>query len=457
MAQASITLSELGSKIRQAITLAMPDTYWVVAEIAEIRENRNGHCYLELIEKDNNSQQITARLRATIWSYTYRMLKPYFETTTRQQLMAGIKILVQVSVEFQEVYGLSLNIKDIDPTFTLGDMEVRRRQIIAQLEDEGVLEMNKELPLPEVIQRIAIVSSPTAAGYEDFVKQLENNTDEVKYYHKLFPAVMQGEKTEQSVVEALELIFNYEHLFDIVIIIRGGGAAADLISFDSYMLALNVAQFPLPVFTGIGHERDFTVTDLVAHTHMKTPTAVAEFIIEHNSEFIERIDGAIEMLSDLFSERMEQWHRRVEKVASRFVPVVQQHLVKQNHRIDRHLEKMIQQSRHSLINKQQKLTRATETIKHLSGRLTRSENDHLKYLTKRLQTASGQLIKQSHAKLAFLDESCRLHNPAQLLQRGYSITTSGGQIIKSVSQIQVDMEVTTHLKDGEFTSRIERI
>ena len=251
-----MSLLELNNRIRDALQGAFPETLWVVAEISEIKVNRTGHCYLELVEKDDVTDELTARARATIWSYTFRMLRPYFETTTGQPLAEGIKILVQVSVEYHPGYGLSLNIKDIDPTYTLGDLALRRREIIRRLEEAGVFHMNQELPLPLVPQRIAVISSATAAGYQDFTDQLENNAYGFRFEVRLFEAFMQGSEAVPSILDALDRIFHEEAAFDAVAILRGGGSQADLSCFDHFDLAFAVAQFPLPVITGIGHEKD---------------------------------------------------------------------------------------------------------------------------------------------------------------------------------------------------------
>ncbi|HRX13343.1 MAG TPA: exodeoxyribonuclease VII large subunit, partial [Draconibacterium sp.] len=221
-----LTLFELNEQVKESLAKAFPSTVWVIAEISELKENRNGHCYLELIEKQGT--EIIARSRATIWSYTYRMLKPYFETTTGQFFTQGIKILVQVSVEYHASFGLSLNIRDIDPVYTVGDMAMQRREIINRLQLQGVFEMNKELQLPFVPQKIAVISSATAAGFQDFMNQLENNDFGFKFYTKLFQATMQGSDAVPTIINALERIYEYEDFFDAVVIIRGGGATADL-------------------------------------------------------------------------------------------------------------------------------------------------------------------------------------------------------------------------------------
>ncbi len=285
MKESQLSLLELNQLIKDTLDDAFATPVWVKAEISEMTVNRTGHCYLELVDVDPSSKEVLARARATIWSYSFRMLRPYFETTTGQSFTQGIKILVSVKVEYHPVYGMSLNIRDIDPSYTMGDMARKRREIIVQLQEDGVYDMNRELELPLVPQRVAIISSPTAAGLQDFMDQLNNNQRNIQFYTKLFPAVMQGTETAGSIINALELVFQYEDFFDVVCIIRGGGAQLDLASFDNYELAYHVAQFPVPVITGIGHDKDETVIDLVAHTKMKTPTAVAEFLINGAETF----------------------------------------------------------------------------------------------------------------------------------------------------------------------------
>ena len=275
-----ISLYELNRCIAEVINTTFDDHYWVVAEISEIRTASNGHCYLELIEKSPRSNAIVARARATIWSNRWMLCRETFESVTGQRLAAGMKILVCVVVQMHEAYGFSLNIVDIDPSFTLGELALRRQEIIKRLNDEGIIDMNKEIDIPLLPQRIAIVSAQNAAGYGDFCHQLSNNDYGVCFYTHLFPAAMQGAATEKSIIAALDRIYRHQDLFDLVVIIRGGGGTADLNCFDSYDLAVNVANFPLPVIVGIGHERDNTILDMVAHTSVKTPTAAAAFLID---------------------------------------------------------------------------------------------------------------------------------------------------------------------------------
>ena len=276
-----LSLTELNRNIKQALRDALPETYWVRAETSEVRVNSySGHCYLEFVEKDERTGQVAARARGTIWAQQYAVIRPYFEEETGRPFTSGLKVLVRVAVDFHELYGLSLTVHDIDPSFTVGDLVRRRKEIIRQLQADGVFDLNRALSLPARPQRIAVISSATAAGYEDFTDQLLGNEYGFPFYVRLYPALMQGERTEASIIAALDRIYAVREAFDVVVIIRGGGSTADLSSFDSYALAANCAQFPLPIITGIGHERDDTVVDLVAHTRLKTPTAVAAFLID---------------------------------------------------------------------------------------------------------------------------------------------------------------------------------
>ena len=287
----SLSLLELNALVRRSLEQCLPDEYWIQAELSDVRSNTTGHCYLEFVQKDPRSNNLVAKARGMIWSNIYRLLKPYFEETTGQLFASGIKVLVKVTVQFHELYGYSLTVLDIDPAYTLGDMARRRREILMQLEEEGVLTLNKELEMPVLPQRIAVISSATAAGYGDFCHQLQHNSGGFFFYTELFPALMQGNQVEESVLAALDRINDRVNEFDVVVIIRGGGATSDLSGFDTYLLAAACAQFPLPVITGIGHERDDTVLDSVAHTRVKTPTAAA--LLEQEGRRLEMIQTRI--------------------------------------------------------------------------------------------------------------------------------------------------------------------
>ena len=335
-----LKLSELNGLVKKSIGEAFTAPVWVIGEISELKTNRSGHCYLNLIEKEENGDAIVAQARATIWSYTFRMLRPYFESTTGQQLTEGLKVLLSVSVEFHELYGYSLNIRDIDPTYTLGDMARRRREIIARLQSEGVADMNKELELPLVPQKIAIISSGTAAGYQDFIDQLTNNPAGYHFDLKLFPAIMQGNLAETSIIGALDQIYLYEKFFDAVVIIRGGGSQADLSCFDNYNLAYYITQFPLPVITGIGHEKDDSIVDLVAHTRLKTPTAVAEFLISGVAQFDLHLDELKNSFIGIVTDLITESKNDMEQIARVIAPLTREKISKANNRLNQTIWKL---------------------------------------------------------------------------------------------------------------------
>lgn len=284
------SLSELCSWIQDVVETDLPDRYWVRAEIASM--SVRGHCYLELVEKAENGT-LAAKVRATCWSNVYGLLSAYFQQETGQTLHTGLQVLLQVSVEFHAVYGLSLNIWNVDPTYTMGDLAKQRQATIRQLTEDGVMELQRALELPSLVRRVAVVSSADAAGYGDFCDQLQHNRFGFKFHAQLYPAVMQGDTAARSIVQALEAIAAQEEEWDMVVIIRGGGATTDLQCFDDYVLASHCAQFPLPIVAGIGHTRDVSVVDMVVHTSVKTPTAAAEWLIERVAEQVERVNGLL--------------------------------------------------------------------------------------------------------------------------------------------------------------------
>ncbi len=336
-----LTLYALNNMVRCTLNDAMPSRYWVTGELSEVRETTAGHCYIELVQRNEATGELVAKARGTIWARTYALLRPYFVEETGQNFVAGLKILVQVSVDFHELYGFALDVCDIEPAFTVGDMERRRRQIIKRLEDEGVIGLNKELPFPMLPQRVAVISSPTAAGYDDFCDQLAANAYGFVFYTHLFPSPMQGAKVEEGIIAALGRIARNLDLWDVVVIIRGGGATSDLSCFDTYDLANNCAQFPLPIITGIGHHRDDTLLDIVAHTRVKTPTAAAELLVHamaaqaayietmrrdiadavrnaiaasgrHLHTLMQRLPVATALLMQRHSHRLDLWKQQVE-------------------------------------------------------------------------------------------------------------------------------------------------
>ncbi len=405
----SLSLSELNEVLKMSIKSAFLDVVWVRAEISELHENRNGHCYLELIEKSPENDTVVAKQKATIWKNTYNLLKPYFEESTGMALAVGMKVLLAVEPSFHSVYGLSLEVSDIDPAFTIGDMAMRRAEIIRRLTDEGVVDMNKELEMPIVPQRIAVISSATAAGFGDFCDQLQGNRFGYHFYVKLFAATMQGDRTEQSVIAALDQINDHIELFDAVAIIRGGGATSDLAAFDNYNIALHCAQFPLPIISGIGHQRDDSIVDLVAHTRVKTPTAAAEFLIDCVRQYDERIENAANQLSELVGEIMNENEQTLQHCVSR------------------------------LGNARQQILRQENVLSTIVFRLDKSAKN---------------AISSAKNALSLIEKSLELSDPKTLLNRGYTLTTKNGKIVKSVTELKAGETVETHFADGIIKSKI---
>jgi len=428
------SLLELNNLVKGVIHDRLSDTYWVRAEMSDVRVNASsGHCYLEFVEKNLNTGQIIAKARGNIWAKTFRMLKPYFEMETGQRFSSGIKVLVKVVIEFHEVYGFSLTVVDIDPAYTLGDMLRKRMEIIRQLQEEGVYTLNKELTLPVLTTRIAIITSPTAAGYEDFISQLVNNKKGYSFYTKLFPAIMQGEKTESSIIAALERIYQYVDCFDVVVIIRGGGATSDLNSFDSYLMAANCAQFPLPVITGIGHERDDTILDLVAHTRMKTPTAVAEFLIRRMDVAAMELDELQQRVCSAAQVTLQQEKNILQSITAR-LPVITLN------RIEQHRSQLQFLGTRFPVAASNLLSRNRTVLDHLQQRLR--------------QTALTQVGEASQF-IRLTEQFIKLASPDYILQRGYSLTLKEGEIIKKATQLSSGDRLVTRFADGEVYSKVE--
>ncbi|MDR1723576.1 MAG: exodeoxyribonuclease VII large subunit [Tannerella sp.] len=407
----ALTLLELNLLIRDAIEEALPETYWVRAETSDVRMiASSGHCYLEFIEKNEDTGQTVAKIRGTIWARTFILLKNDFEQSTGQAFASGLKVLVKVAVEFHELYGFSLNVLDIDSSYTLGDMLKQRKAVIRRLQEEGIFTLNKELPFPLLPQRIAVITSSTAAGYGDFVNQLADNKYGYVFYVKLFNAVMQGEKTEQSIIEALERIFAVAESFDVVVIIRGGGATSELNSLDSYLLTANCAQFPLPVITGIGHERDDTVLDMVAHTRLKTPTAVAAFLIEcidreHNQLLEWRQSIAETAVSRITKEKSE-----LQLLAARFPDLV--------------------------------------------GNRVGLYRSQLQSISLMLTSLLPAMLSNRRKDIEIIEQYVKLASPDYILKRGYALVYRDGRIIKQSSGLTVGDEISIRFADGTKEGKI---
>lgn len=426
-----LSLFELNALVRKSVKLCLPDEYWVQAELSDVRTNYSGHCYLEFVQKDPRGNALVAKARGMIWSNIYSMLKPYFERETGQAFTSGIKVLVKVTVDFHELYGYSLTVIDIDPAYTLGDMARLRKEIIRRLEEEGVLTLNKELEMPLLPQRVAVISSATAAGYGDFCNQLLNNADGLVFYPHLFAAVMQGDKVEASVIAALNAIYKEVDRWDVVVIIRGGGATSDLSGFDTYDLAANCAQFPLPIITGIGHERDDTVIDMVSHTRVKTPTAAAEFLINRMRETASDLERYIIYFHQTIPERIAHNKERLEQWVARIPARVQMRLQHERFRQERMAVRM---------------NTAWQT------RLLREE--YRLRLEQRLATAIDARLQRERHRLQLAQSQVEAASPELLLKRGYSLTLKDGKAVTDVSALRPGDVLTTRVAKGEFKSKV---
>ena len=426
-----LSLYELNYLVRKTIELGMPRTYWVKAEIAELRENA-GHCFIELIEKDPKYNTPTARASAKCWRQTWTAMKPYFEQTTGQRLAAGMKILVEVYAQFHEAYGFSWIVNNIDPTFTLGDIARRRMEIIQQLKKEGVIDLNRQLSMPLFTQRIAVVSSPTAAGYGDFIDQLHNNPYHYHFSTTLFHAVMQGESIEKSIIKALNDINERYEEFDCVVIIRGGGATSDMAGFDTLELAENVANFPLPVITGIGHERDECVLDIVSHTRVKTPTAAAALLVDNLHAVDNRIDEARQRLAALTTSILESEKKRLaritEGIPARYIALRTRH-----------------EARIAML--------AGQLEKHTAITIANAAR-RVAHMEEKTAIAARHLLQTQQMRLQTLEKQADLLDPKRLLKRGYSITTIGGKALRDPKDAKEGDTIVTRLEKGTISSRI---
>ncbi len=428
----TVTLFELNNLVREVISSTLSQEYWVEAELSEVHEVR-GHCYMELIQKELFSNTPVAKASAKCWKNKWTLLREKFEKVTREGLKPGMKVLLKVYADFHEAYGFAWIVTDINPEFTMGDMARKRQEIIDTLKREGVFELQKELVLPQFAQRIAVISSENAAGYGDFCHQLADNPQQLKFYTRLFPAVMQGEGVEESVIGALNSINENIEKFDAVVIIRGGGATSDLSGFDTLRLAENVANFPIPIITGIGHDRDESIVDMVAHTKVKTPTAAAALLIDHLNLVLERLLDAQAELIATVRHRNELEQARIVRMSEKIPVLFSLVKTRQEQRIERHLAN---------------ITTA------LNDKLSR-EHHRLSLIESQLAPTLSQQLTRENYRLQLLQQRLEALNPQRLLQRGYSITLCKGKVVKDAQQLKAGDEIETKLANGKITSIIQ--
>ena len=405
-----LSLFELNKLIQKTLDGHLDASYWVIAEIGELRVNQNGHCYLELVEKKDNN--IIAKSRATIWANTFRNLSLWFEKMTGQSLQQGLKILCNLKVQFHELYGLSYNIKDIDANFTLGERARKRQEVIQQLQEDGVFELNKSIEAPRVIKNIAVISSPSAAGYEDFLNQLDSNRYGYRFEVTLFKSIMQGNAAPESIINALLSIHNSNVQFDAVVIIRGGGSQIDLDCFDDYELAAHCCQFPLPILSGIGHERDESVLDMIAFRSLKTPTAVAEWIINVNMDFEIELTHKYEQLAKVVLQNLKFEEQRINQITA-------------------------------------KISNAGKVIQT-------NENHKLSALKSNLRTALKHQLSNLRSELNLKMNIVDHLNPQNILKRGYTITSKNGRLIGN-QKLNIGDTIVTTTHKMSISSKIAEI
>ena len=449
-----LSLYELQLIIKDSLYMALPDMYWVIAEISEIKENYAGHCYLELIEKLPDDKNIRARVKAVAWSNRYRFLKSYFENITGESLKEGLKVLIRIKVEYHEVYGLSLIISDIDPAFTIGELAIKRQQILKRLEEDGVLTMNRDLDFPLVPHRVAVISSKNAAGYTDFIDQLTANSFGYIFYTALIDTAMQGNDTEKGVTAALDRIAANISMFDVVAIIRGGGSQTDLSWFDNYNIAYYITQFPLPVITGIGHEKDMSVTDIVAFRSLKTPTAVADFLVERmngTENLLGEQSSEIIELSKIIIERQKQV---IERTKMKLIPVAGILIAGIKEKLSSNIIELINVGREFLseagiIHSNQK-TRLQSAAKSLISLNTSSIEQKMI----NLKSHSSGSFARNKVRITGLLNTLSILDPVNVLKRGYTITTLNGKILKKGNTLLKDDLIDTMFSDLSVKSRV---
>ncbi|MCM1292233.1 MAG: exodeoxyribonuclease VII large subunit [Bacteroides sp.] len=428
----ALSLTELNRRVAQALSGPGFQNVWVAAELSDLRIN-HGHCYMELMEKDPDTGSIKAKLRAMIWASVFPRLNAEFYGSTGQRLESGLKVLVCGSVNYHPAFGMAFSITAIDPSFTMGEAERRRREILQRLQRENVADLNKSLPWPVVAHNIAIISARGAAGYGDFIHQLYSNASHIRFRTKLFEAVMQGNRTSPSVIDALERINADSEQFDCVVIIRGGGATSDLLAFDDYALANNVAQFPLPIIIGIGHERDTTVLDYVANMRVKTPTAAAEWLIKLGETALERLRTIASEIMLRASDAIKDSREHLAYISSALSMAPTGALDRASSRLQ---QATLQLARTGAV-------RITPALAQIDAR------------TQALANATVSAVRSASDRLDSRLKLLEALSPQATLARGYSITTIDGKAVLHASQLKPGQEITTTLADGTVISTIK--
>ena len=456
MNNVALSLRQYTSEIANSIrTNPVLQSRWVIAELSDVSE-RGGHCYMELVEKDDRGVTI-ARLRGTIWAnnFAYK-IKPKFEQITGQKFKSGLKVMLFGSASFHEQYGLSFNITDVDPSFTIGDMERIRREIIETLTREGVVNCNRMLQMPRVPQRIAIISAKGAAGYGDFMNQLQSNPVGFKFYTHLFEATMQGETTSNSVIKALNDIEMTIDLWDCVVIIRGGGATSDLNGFDNLELARRVATFALPVVVGIGHERDRTVLDDIANVRVKTPTAAAEWLIMCAQQTLDQALTLANQVARYVKDRTSGASKQLSHIEGTIPIIAKQQIIKSKSNLAAIASALPYMTKNKILSANRTIDALARDVQHSAiGKISAAQT-YLKTMLDALANAAPKAIANQDKRLKALENIVEALSPQKTLRRGFSLTKVNGKTVKSIDQLADNDVITTYLADGEITSVVNK-
>ena len=456
MNNVALSLRQYTSEIANSIrTNPVLQSRWVIAELSDVSE-RGGHCYMELVEKDDRGVTI-ARLRGTIWAnnFAYK-IKPKFEQITGQKFKSGLKVMLFGSASFHEQYGLSFNITDVDPSFTIGDMERIRREIIETLTREGVVNCNRMLQMPRVPQRIAIISAKGAAGYGDFMNQLQSNPVGFKFYTHLFEATMQGETTSNSVIKALNDIEMTIDLWDCVVIIRGGGATSDLNGFDNLELARRVATFALPVVVGIGHERDRTVLDDIANVRVKTPTAAAEWLIMCGQQTLDQALALANQVARYVKDRTSGASKQLSHIEGTIPIIAKQQIIKSKSNLAAIASALPYMTKNKILSANRTIDALARDVQHSAiGKISAAQT-YLKTMSDALANAAPKAIANQDKRLKALENIVEALSPQKTLRRGFSLTKVNGKTVKSIDQLADNDVITTYLADGEITSVVNK-
>ncbi|MGM9804819.1 MAG: exodeoxyribonuclease VII large subunit [Candidatus Aphodosoma sp.] len=451
-----VSISYLSVCIRQTIQRAIPQKFWIWGEINSMSV-RGGHCYIDLVEKAENSDALVAKIRCNIWQWNWRGIEEKFRRETGESIRTGMTVQLLVQLEYHELYSMSVNASDIDPAYTLGALQRRKLQIIEYLRKNGLLQLNRRCPMPAIVKRIAVISSSQAAGYTDFLHQLNGNAYGFAYSTVLFQAVMQGTQTEKSVTAALQAVSRQAAGFDIVVIIRGGGATSDLYAFDSQLIAETCASMPLPVITGIGHQRDESILDMVAHTAMKTPTAVADFIIGHTKCFADKIDGLARRLSQGVALRLSAVMSVLGAYNVRIPAAANIMMQREYNRIARTVITLHSSALSLVAAHGESLNNRKIRIAGNAMKMIHSECNRLEWTSRSLPQNVATFIKGKQSGIELISTKLSLLDPRRLLRKGYSITMCNGKVVTDVVNLHKGDIITSIFANGKTESVIDGI